>query len=102
MRETVVLLLVSGGALFMVLAGVGVARLPDLYLRMQAATKASTLGLMVLATAAALHFAELAVAARALLIVFFVFLTSPVGAHALGRAAYRAGIKPWRRDGPGQ
>lgn len=97
MKDAAVVLLVSGGTLFMVLAAVGAARLPDVYLRMQAATKASTLGLMVLAAAAALHFAELAVAARALLVVFFVFLTSPVGAHALGRAAYRAGVKPWRR-----
>lgn len=98
MKDVAVIVLVSGGSVFMGLAAVGVVRLPDLYLRMQAATKASTLGLMVLAVAAALHFAELAVAARAFLIVFFVFLTSPVGAHALGRAAYRAGMPHWRRE----
>lgn len=97
MKDVAVSLLVALGAAVMLLASIGLVRMPDLYLRMQAATKASTLGLTLLAAAAALHFGELSVAARVFLIVFFVFLTAPIGAHALGRAAYRTGIRPWTR-----
>lgn len=96
-RETGVAALILLGSAVMLLASVGLVRMPDLYIRMQAATKASTLGLILLAVAAALHFGELTVTARAFLLVFFVLLTSPIGAHALGRAAYRAGVKPWTR-----
>jgi multicomponent Na+:H+ antiporter subunit G len=87
-------LIVIGGA-FMLLAGVGILRMPDLFMRMQAATKAATLGAGCMLLAVAVHFGELTVVARALLVIAFVFLTAPVAAHMIARAAYSVGTPLW-------
>jgi multicomponent Na+:H+ antiporter subunit G len=88
------LLLVTGGA-FMLLAGVGVVRMPDLFMRMQAATKAATLGVGCMLFAVAVHFGDLALITRCLLVTGFVFLTAPVAAHVIARAAYSVGVPLW-------
>ena len=81
-------LLAIAGALFVLLAGLGVLRFPDIYARMHAATKASTLGISLVGLATALVLddgrAKLGIA------VAFIFLTAPSAAHLVGRAAYRA------------
>ena len=84
------ILLILGSA-FMLLAGVGLLRLPDLFLRMSATAKAATLGAALTALGAAAHFGDAATAGKALVIVFFLFLTAPVAAHKIGRAGYRRG-----------
>lgn len=94
MSALVALLLVSG-ALFMLLAAVGLVRLPDLYLRMSATSKAATLGASLVLLGAALHFGTAAAAGKALVIVAFLFLTAPVAAHAIGRAGYRRRSPLW-------
>jgi multicomponent Na+:H+ antiporter subunit G len=83
------------GALFMLLAAIGLLRLPDVYLRMSAASKAATLGAALVLLGAAAHFGSLEVAGRALVIVAFLFLTAPVAAHVIGRAAHRRGSPLW-------
>jgi multicomponent Na+:H+ antiporter subunit G len=83
------------GALFMVLAGVGLVRLPDLYLRMSATSKAATLGASLVLLGAAAHFGTAAVAGRAVVIVAFLFLTAPLAAHGIGRAGYRRRSPLW-------
>jgi multicomponent Na+:H+ antiporter subunit G len=83
------------GALFMLLAGVGLVRLPDLYLRMSATSKAATLGASLVLLGAAVHFGTVAVAGRAVVIVVFLFLTAPVAARAIGRAGYRRKSPLW-------
>ncbi len=95
MSALVAVLLVLG-ALFMLLAGIGLVRLPDVYLRMSAASKAATLGASLLLLAAALHFGTAAVAGRAVVIVAFLFLTAPVAAHMIGRAGYRRHSPLWK------
>jgi multicomponent Na+:H+ antiporter subunit G len=95
MSERVGAVLLVIGACFMLLAGLGVLRLPDLFMRLQAATKASTLGVGCLLLGAALHFQDLAVTTRTVLIIAFFFLTAPVGAHMIARAAYAAGVPLW-------
>ena len=96
MTEVITAFLIFSGSLFGLLAAVGIVRMPDLFTRMQAATKTGTLGLGCILTAVAVYFADLTVAATALLIVSFVFLTAPVAAHVLARAAYCAGVPLWR------
>ncbi len=91
---TTVLLIVGGG--LMLIAAVGVVRLPDLLMRMHATTKAGTLGAALTVAAVAVHFAEAAVTARAAAIILFIVLTAPVAAHAIGRASYFAGVTLWR------
>lgn len=80
------------GAVFALLAAVGVLRLPDLFMRMQAATKASTLGLGCLLAGAALQLADTPSTVRAVTIGAFVMLTSPVAAHVIARAAYYTNV----------
>ena len=83
------------GSSFAFLAALGVLRMPDVFTRMQASTKASTLGLACLLIGAALQFADLASVFRVVSIAAFTLLTTPVSAHVIARAAYRADIPLW-------
>jgi len=89
-----VVLMIIGGA-FLLLAAIGIIRMPDLYSRVQAATKAATLGVGCIILALVIHFADLAITVRALLVIAFLFLTQPVAAHMIGRAAYFVGVPLW-------
>ncbi len=95
MNEALSAALMLIGSAFALLAGAGVLRMPDLFMRMQAATKASTLGIGCIMLAVAVHFGELGVATRAAATVIFVFLTAPVAAHMIARAAYFVGVPLW-------
>lgn len=90
------ILMLLGGAL-MLLAAVGVVRMPDLFMRMHAATKPAVLGIGLVLSSVALHFGELGIATRAVLITGFFLLTAPVAAHMIGRAAYFVGTPLWER-----
>jgi len=94
-NDLVTMVLLAIGTLFTLLAAIGILRMPDVFMRMQVATKAATLGVACVAMAAAVHFGDLATTARAVLIVLFLFLTAPVAAHTIGRAAYVAGAQFW-------
>lgn len=83
------------GAFLMFLAGVGLLRLPDVFIRMSAATKASTLGAGFILLAAALYFDDLGTTSRAIATIFFLLLTGPVAAHRIARAAYFDGAPLW-------
>jgi multicomponent Na+:H+ antiporter subunit G len=84
------------GATFALLAGVGVLRMPDVFTRMQASTKASTLGLGCLLAAIVLRHPELSFAIRAASIGAFMLLTTAVAAHVIARAAARSGAPLWK------
>jgi len=84
-------LLLLAGTLFIVVAAVGVLRLPDLLMRMHAATKAGTLGAGLLLVAVAVSAPETSVMARAIATVVFLLLTAPIAAHLIARAAYYSG-----------
>ncbi|MCK0169088.1 monovalent cation/H(+) antiporter subunit G [Jannaschia sp. S6380] len=87
--------LVLLGGFFAFVAGLGILRLPDVLIRMHATTKAGTLasGLVMLAVAAG--FGDASTVARAVAIVIFLLVTAPVGAHMIGRAAFRSGVPLW-------
>jgi multicomponent Na+:H+ antiporter subunit G len=84
------------GAFFLVVAAVGLLRMPDLFMRMSTSTKASVLCVGLILAGGAVHFADLAVTARVIAVVVFVGLTAPIAAHMIGRAAYREGIALWK------
>lgn len=88
-------ILVLSGGLLCLLAGIGLVRLPDLYTRMQSATKAGTLGVACLILAVGIDARDVAVLAEAVLVVLFLFITSPVASHLIGRAAYQLGVPMW-------
>lgn len=82
------------GALFLFFGALGVLRMPDCYTRIQAGTKASTLGaILSLSGIAILHPPW---TGKCLLVIFFVLLTNPVSSHVLARAAHRSGILPMK------
>ena len=83
------------GAAFTVIAALGIIRLPDLYSRSHAASKAGTLGSGLALLAMALQADDAATVTRAIAGVVFFLLTAPVAAHLLARAAYCAGYDLW-------
>jgi multicomponent Na+:H+ antiporter subunit G len=97
MSSILIIALICAGILFILLAGVGILRMPDFYSRLSVTTKAMTLGVGLILVAAAISFNELAVTARVLAIIVFLVLTAPVGAHMIGRASYFTGIKMWHK-----
>ena len=97
MSEWVAALLMLAGAFFVLVSALGALRMPDLFLRMHAATKAGTLGAGLILAAALVVFATTAVTTKAVLAFVFLLLTAPVGAHVLGRAAYYDGVPLWDR-----
>lgn len=82
-------------AFFFFTAALGLFRLPDLYLRMHAASKAGTLGAGFSFLAIALISPDASVALRAIAGFTFLLLTAPVAAHLLARAAYLTGVPLW-------
>lgn len=95
MIEVVVSALLLAGAAFMLLAAVGIVRLPDLPTRMHASTKAGAMGAIFTMGAVAFYFSDSVVFARALAIVVFILITSPIAAHVIGRAGYFTGTPLW-------
>lgn len=96
MTEIATSILVVAGALFAFAAALGVLRLPDVLIRMHASTKAGTLGCGLILVAAAVHFGETGIVARAVVAIVFLMLTAPIAAHMIGRAAYRTGVPLWK------
>ena len=83
------------GSAFALLAAVGVLRLPDVFTRMQASTKASTLGLGCLLIGAALQLGDFGSVIRLASIGAFLLLTTSVAAHVIARASYLADVPLW-------
>ena len=86
------------GAFLMFLTGLGLLRMPDVFMRMHAATKSASLGVALLLLGAALFFGETAIVTKALVTIVFIFLTAPVAGHLLGRAAYASRTPLWERS----
>lgn len=84
-----------GGGVFAFVAALGLLRMPDVFIRMHAATKAGTLGVGLIMAAVAIHFGEAGVLIRAVAGIAFLIITAPVAAHLIGRAAYREGVAMW-------
>ena len=84
------------GSAFLFLGSMGVLRMPDVYNRMQAGTKATTLGTML--TLLGIGLAEPAWLPKLMLLIVFVLFTNPISSHALARAAHFSGIKLCERS----
>lgn len=80
------------GSIFLFLGALGVLRMPDLYNRMQAGTKTTTLGSIL--TLLGIGIYNPAWLPQLLIIIAFIVITNPVSTHALARAAHFAGIRP--------
>ncbi|MEG9327714.1 multisubunit sodium/proton antiporter, MrpG subunit [Salinimicrobium catena] len=95
MISVIIAVIATLGTLFVLLAAVGILRMPDTYLRMAVTTKAATLGIGLILIAAAIYFYDFSTTTRVLAIILFILLTAPVGAHLIGKASYISGNKLW-------
>lgn len=96
MTDIIIAILSTIGALAILIASIGIIRMPDFYLRLSVTVKAATLGSGLLLFSAAIFFPEVSVATKALAITFFLILTAPVAAHLIGRTAYIIGTSLWK------
>ncbi len=87
------------GGIVSVLSAIGMIRFPDVYSRAHAATKTTTLAVLLALTGTFLYlwFSESFISVRLLLGIVFVFLTAPVSGHLILRASYRSGVKMTER-----
>ncbi|MBZ0292844.1 MAG: monovalent cation/H(+) antiporter subunit G [Anaerolineae bacterium] len=95
MTDIITLILMIIGAFFMFVGALGLLRLPDLFMRMSATTKSATFGVGFMLLAAAVYFNDVGVASRMLATIAFLFLTAPVAAHMIARAAYMRQLQLW-------
>ena len=98
MNSTLAQWLIVIGLLFDLLGTIGLVRLPDVYNRLQAATKCVTLGTCVILTGVLVECGIGALGTKALLGAIFILLTSPVAAHAIARGAHISGVRLWEKS----
>jgi len=94
MSEIIGIVVISMGVAFDLFGCIGLVRLPDIYNRLQGATKCVTLGTCLILLGVLIHSGG-AMGIKALLCAIFILLTSPTGAHALARGAHKSGVKLW-------
>lgn len=109
-QEILVSVFLLSGSFFILLSAIGILRMPDLYMRLSTATKATTLGVGLIVLSAAVHFASLPIVSKSLMVIAFLFLTAPVAGQILARAGLLTGSPLWHgtkyneyeEDGAGQ
>lgn len=98
MNDIIIMIVISLGTLFILLAAVGIIRMPDLFLRISVTTKAATLGVGLILFGMTLYFSDVSIGTRAFAIILFLLLTAPIGAHLIGRASYFVGVPLWKKS----
>jgi len=98
MSEPLAIIFFVIGVLFDLFGCIGLIRLPDIYNRLQAATKCVTLGTCFILFGAFFWSGFSAMGIKALLCAAFILITSPTGAHALARGAHISGVKLWEKS----
>ncbi|QUG43308.1 Na+/H+ antiporter subunit G [Psychrobacillus sp. INOP01] len=95
MIELVAVVIIFLGSVMSVISAFGIIRLPDVYTRSHAATKSSTVAVLLSLSGAFIYFwvSENFISVRLILGILFVFLTAPVAGHLLTRAAYRSRVE---------
>lgn len=91
-------ILIALGVFFDLVGALGLLRLPDVYNRLQAATKCVTLGTLFILVGVLVWSGWNAMGVKALLAAVFVLWTSPTGSHALARGAHIAGVPLWEKS----
>ena len=90
MMELMGSILILLGAIFLFSAGLGMLRMPDVFTRLQAGTKASTLGNLLVLVGIAFYHPSWSL--KLLIVTYFVLMTNPISSHALARAAHAIGV----------
>ena len=104
-QAVVVTALVAVGSFFLLVGTVGLLRLPNVYNRMHATSKAATLGASSILLATTVYYGPVGDGLAALVTIVFLFFTTPTGAHVISRAAQKMGVSflesgDWPGTGP--
>lgn len=89
MIDVIVAIFLLLGGFFVLIAAIGVLRLPDVLTRMHASTKAGVLGSSLILIGGAFYLQQTDITVRVIAIILFLMLTAPIGAHMIGRASVR-------------
>ena len=98
MSNLVGIVIIAIGILFDLFGCIGLIRLPDVYNRLQAATKCVTLGTCLVLVGVMVMSGSAATNVKAVICLAFILVTSPTAAHALARGAHSSGVKLWEKS----
>jgi multicomponent Na+:H+ antiporter subunit G len=98
MSNTIAYVCFGIGAAFNLLGCLGLLRLPDVYNRLQAATKCVTFGTIFLMVGVLVWSGGTSMGIKALVCLVFILITSPTAAHAIARGAHHAGVRLWKKS----
>ena len=91
-------ILLALGCFFIVVSSIGIVRFPDFYSRMHPAGKSDTLGQLLVLSGLMVYEGFSLVSVKLLIIIVFIFIVNPTATHALAKAAYVSGLKPWKKE----
>jgi multicomponent Na+:H+ antiporter subunit G len=97
--DTITAVLLTLGCFFAITGGVGVLRMPDVYTRMHPAGKSDTSAQMLILAGLMVQAGLTLVSVKLLMIILFLFITTPTATHAVAKAAMLSGLKPWEKGG---
>jgi len=103
--DIIVTIILIGGLIFFTGGAIGIIRLPEFYCRLHAAGQLDTMGILWTMAALALYILDdfsigsIFTSLKIILIVIFLFITSPTATHAIVDAGVRAGLSPWKKRG---
>ena len=98
--EILSIIFILAGLFFLIVAAIGIIRLPDVFTRSHAVSLTDSLGAFLLLLGIAMHEGLSMNLLKILAVLALLYLQNPVIAHATLRAAIRAGLKPWKEDIP--
>jgi multicomponent Na+:H+ antiporter subunit G len=96
MIDWIVFIFLITGALFILISAIGILRLPDLFMRMHATTKTNSIGIALILVGTMMAFPQVTNVLKGLMIIIFIYLTSPLGAHMIGKAGLITNVKKWK------
>lgn len=97
-RTIITGILLALGCFFIVVASIGIVRFPDFYSRMHPAGKSDTLGQFLILLGLIVYEGFSLVSVKLLMIIILIFIVNPTATHALAKAAYLSGVKPWEKE----
>lgn len=95
-REIIVGAFLGVGCFFVVVASFGVVRFPDFYTRLHPAGKSDTLGQALILSGLMIHEGVSVVSLKLFMIIVLIFIVNPAASHSIAKAAYLAGVEPWK------
>jgi multicomponent Na+:H+ antiporter subunit G len=98
MIENIIVVLLITGSTLILISAIGILRMPDTFLRMSASSKASTLGFSLFILGAIFFFGDFGITFRLLATIIIIFITAPIAANLIGKAAYKSGSKLWHKS----